>query len=92
MVPITIRSHFAELNYEAVGSLPWGYNITGLVIEYRDLDNGSYPVLTSGNIQINSTLISFESVTGPVANKYTITNIDVDGLAIGNYYLNLTII
>ncbi|NHI92915.1 MAG: hypothetical protein EAX96_10475 [Candidatus Lokiarchaeota archaeon] len=89
-IPFTIRKHYAELTYEPIGAISWGKNIS-LVIQFYDLDNESYPTLVSGNVKINDSSINFESLTGPVSNKYTIDNIGVDYLPIGSHLLNLTI-
>ncbi|MHA1784956.1 MAG: hypothetical protein ACTSVE_07130, partial [Candidatus Helarchaeota archaeon] len=87
---LNVRNRVAELNYDPIGSIAWGEN-TSIVIQYHDVDLDYYPSLSANNVTINQSSISYDSLTGPANNKYTITNVDIDNFTIGTHYINVTV-
>ncbi|MHA1253410.1 MAG: hypothetical protein ACTSRP_25770, partial [Candidatus Helarchaeota archaeon] len=78
-ITINIRARSAEISYTPPDSVPWGFNLSSLVIWYQDIDaiNNSYPELTNNSVYINESAINFAYITRNADNSYTIHDIDL---------------
>ncbi|NHI92947.1 MAG: hypothetical protein EAX96_10635 [Candidatus Lokiarchaeota archaeon] len=92
IIGVNVRNRIAELNYEPIGSIPWGKNIS-LTIQYHDLDLNTYPTIneTDTIIYVNESI--FTNVTFiPATQSWILNDIDSDSWTVGKKYINLTIV
>ncbi|MHA1270807.1 MAG: hypothetical protein ACTSPY_13525 [Candidatus Helarchaeota archaeon] len=100
-ITINIRRRSAEISYTPPDSVPWGFNLTNLIIWYKDIDasGDSYPLISNSSLLINESSINFEYISRNIDNSYTIHNIDLASIItpqqitlvikiVKNYYSN----
>ncbi|MHA1751017.1 MAG: hypothetical protein ACTSYZ_01485, partial [Candidatus Helarchaeota archaeon] len=98
---INIRLRSAEISYTPPDSVPWGFNLSSLIIWYKDMDASgeSYPIISNNSLLINESAINFAFITRNGDDSYTIHNIDLSNFTnpqriilvikiIKNYYAN----
>ncbi|MHA1784524.1 MAG: hypothetical protein ACTSVE_04960, partial [Candidatus Helarchaeota archaeon] len=98
LIPIVIRVHSAELDYEPLGSIPYGENAT-LTIRFRDIDTLNYPDLnlTSDLYILNNDTqmtVNFGAITSYGDDSYRyyeISDVNISSWTIGTYTLNVTV-
>ncbi|MHA1379478.1 MAG: hypothetical protein ACTSRG_13985 [Candidatus Helarchaeota archaeon] len=90
-IDLNIRNRSAQVSYTPIGSVPWGENVS-IVIDYYDIDAASYipiPNNASLRLSIGGTSVSFDYVVK--TGSWTIYNVNVSKLAIGDYTITTII-